>query len=164
MSLDPSILPHPVLGGSFPAWLPKSTQCIPYLAGVRRVGIWALPAGPGQGSHHQHPKNEDEEPQGVGKHGLSRQELVLRGSILPGAGKRGWECSGFSQNPPQTLQGSVQGATHLRKCSVPSALCWSLPNPAQIHILSPPIPLRALPKPPHPCEGSSQAPPLTLTG
>lgn len=52
------------------------------------------------------------------------------------------------ETPPQTLQGSVQGATHLRKCSVPFALCWSLPNPAQIHILSSPCR----------CEGSSQAP------
>lgn len=92
MSHDISVL-GTVLGGSFPAGLPKPTQRIPYLAGVWGVRIRALPAGPGQGSHHQHSKNEDEEPQGVGKHGLSRQELVLHGPVFPEAGKRGWECS-----------------------------------------------------------------------
>lgn len=96
---------------------PKATpQWSRYLAGVRGVSIGALPARPGQGTQHQQPKEQDEEPQGVGKDGLSRQELVLRCPVLPW-GKRSpelsWMCPTFPFNPAQPLQqGAEQGITH----------------------------------------------------
>lgn len=81
-------------------------------------------------------------------------------------GRRAGNVLDVAQNPPPNLQGSVQGTTHLREealSSLRSELVApkSSPNP---HPEPPAIPVRDLPKPPFPCEGSSRAPPPTLTG
>lgn len=68
---------------------------------------------------------------------------------------------------PPDLQGSVRGITHLREEAL-SSLRSELVAPKSSrnpHPEPPAIPVRDLPEPPFPCEGSSRAPPApTLTG